>query len=100
MARARYPSCNHKKPQRHLGRIDVNSEDFHAYKVETYDKKGGALLKTILFVKFEDQKGVKMPVQTMVTNHKKGTKTLLQLNNLKINTGLADSIFSVKNLEN
>jgi aromatic-L-amino-acid decarboxylase len=28
MARARYPSCNHKKPQRHLGRIDVNSEDF------------------------------------------------------------------------
>ena len=41
-----------------------------------------------------------MPIQTIVTNHKKGSKTLLQLNNLKVNTGLADGVFSVKNLEN
>lgn len=79
--------------------IYINMDDFHAYKVETYDKKGGALLKTILFVKYEEQKGVKMPVQTMVTNHKKGSKTLLELKNLKVNTGLADTLFSVKNLE-
>lgn len=79
--------------------IYVNMDDFHACKVEAYDKKGGALLKTILFVKYEEQNGIKMPVQTMVTNHKKGTKTLLQLNNLKINGGLSDSVFSVKNLE-
>jgi outer membrane lipoprotein-sorting protein len=77
----------------------INMDDFHAYKVEAYDKNGGALLKTILFVKYEDQKGVKLPVQTSVTNHKKGTKTLLQLNNLKVNAGLADSVFSVKALE-
>jgi outer membrane lipoprotein-sorting protein len=77
----------------------INADDFHAAKVEAYDAKGGALLKTILFVKYDEQKGVKMPVQTMVTNHKKGTKTLLQLNNLKVNTGLSDTVFSVKNLE-
>ena len=78
----------------------INMDDFHAAKVEAYDVKGGALLKTILFVKYDEQKGVKMPVQTMVTNHKKGSKTLLQLNNLQINTGLKDDVFSVKNLEN
>jgi len=80
--------------------IYINMDDNHAYKVEVYDKKGGALWKTILFVKYDDQKGIKMPVQTLVTNHKKGSKTLLQLNNLQINTGLKDDTFSVKNLEN
>jgi hypothetical protein len=77
----------------------INMDDLHAYKIDVYDKKGGALWKTIVFVKYEDQKGVKMPVQTLVTNHKKGSKTLLQLNNLTINTGLKDEVFSVKNLE-
>jgi len=77
----------------------INMDDNHAYKVEAYDAKGGALLKTILFVKYEDQKGLKIPVQTLVTNHKKGSKTLLQMNNLKINAGLKDEVFSVKNLE-
>lgn len=77
----------------------INMDDAHAYKVEVYDKKGGALWKTILFVKYEDQKGIKMPVQTLVMNHKKGSKTLLQLNNLAVNTGLKDEVFSVKNLE-
>jgi len=80
--------------------IYINMDDFHASKVEVFDKKGGALWKTILFVKYEEQKGVKMPVQTLVTNHKKGSKTLLQLNNLKVNAGLKDDVFSVKNLEN
>ena len=77
----------------------VNMDNSHVYKIEAYDKSGGALLKTILFVKFEDQKGLKVPVQTAVTNHKKGTRTLLQLNNLKVNSGLKDDVFSVKNLE-
>jgi len=78
----------------------INMADLHAYKIEAYDKNGGALLKNILFVKFEVQKGVQVPVQTSVTNVKKGTKTLLQLSNLQINTGLKDDVFSVKNLEN
>ena len=78
----------------------INMADNHAYKIEAYDAKGGALLKTILFVKFETQAGCQVPVQTSVSNVKKGTKTLLQLNNLKINSGLKDDVFSVKNLEN
>ena len=78
----------------------INMADNHAYKIEAYDAKGGALLKNILFVKFETQAGCQVPVQTSVTNVKKGTKTLLQLNNLKLNSGLKDDLFSVKNLEN
>jgi len=77
----------------------IGMDDMQAYKIEAYDKSGGALLKTFLFVKFDDQKGVKTPVQTMVTNHKKGTRTLLQLNNLKVNSALKDEVFSIKNLE-
>ena len=77
----------------------INMDDLHAYKIQVYDKKDGALFKTILFVKYEDAKGIKVPVQTLVTNHKKGSKTLLQMNNLQVNTGLKDDVFSVKNLE-
>jgi outer membrane lipoprotein-sorting protein len=77
----------------------IDSKDNEIYKIEAYDKTGGALLKTFLFVKFDTQKGLRTPIQTMVTNHKKGTKTLLQLNGLKVNSGLSDEVFSVKNLE-
>jgi len=77
----------------------VNMDNNFIYKMDCFDKKDGSLLKTILFVKVETIKGILVPTQTMVTNHKKGTKTLLQLNNVDVNTGLKDELFSVKNLE-
>ena len=77
----------------------VNMADNFIYKLDCFDKKDGSLLKTILFVKVDTIKGVLIPVQTVVTNHKKGTRTLLQLNNVDVNTGLKDEVFSVKNLE-
>lgn len=77
----------------------VNADNYGIYKMECYDKKDGSLLKTISFVKIELVQGVLIPTQTAIKNHKKGTTTLLQLGNLKVNTGLADDVFSVKNLE-
>jgi hypothetical protein len=77
----------------------VNMADNFIYKLDCYDKKDGALLKTIVFPKVETMEGVLIPVQTIVTNHKKGSKTLLQLNDVKVNVGLKDEIFSVQQLE-
>lgn len=77
----------------------INMENNFVYKLECYDRKDGALLKTFLFVKVDAIKGILVPVQTMVTNHKKGSKTLLALTDPQINTGLKKDIFTVQNLE-
>ena len=77
----------------------VNMANNFIYKMDCFDKKDGALLKTILFVKVETIKGVLVPTQTLVSNVKKGTKTLMAMANVQVNIGLKDDVFSVKNLE-
>ena len=77
----------------------INMENFGVYQVECFDAKDNSLLKTISFPKIEVVNGILIPTQTMVVNHQKGSKTLLALANLKVNQGLKDDIFSVKNLE-
>ena len=77
----------------------VNMDNSFIYRLDCYDKKDGALVKTIVFPKVESMQGVLVPTQSMVTNVKKGSKTLLQLNEVKVNTGLKDSLFSVQQLE-
>jgi outer membrane lipoprotein-sorting protein len=76
----------------------VNQENHFMYKIEAYGKDGN-LLKTIQMVKVELISGVLMATQTLVENHQKNTKTLLQLSKLKINSGLKADIFTVQNLE-
>ncbi|MGC4118066.1 MAG: outer membrane lipoprotein-sorting protein [Myxococcales bacterium] len=88
------PSCPYSKAI-----AWANADNGHIYKLDCFDKKDGSLLKTILFVKVETFKGMLVPTQMVVTNHKKGTKTLMQLNGVEVNSGLADDVFSVKNLE-
>jgi outer membrane lipoprotein-sorting protein len=77
----------------------LSMDDYQPARIDAFDAKTGALVKTILFPVYEEQKGIKVPVQTLVINLKRGSKTLLQLNNLKVNSGLKDDVFSVKNLE-
>lgn len=77
----------------------VNQDDSFVYKLECFDKKDGALLKTFLFVKVQNIKGVLVPVQTIVTNSKKGTRTLLALTDPQVNSGVKSEVFTVKNLE-
>jgi hypothetical protein len=77
----------------------ANQADHFIYKLECYDKKDGALLKTILFVKVENLKGHLIPTQTLVSNNKAGTKTLLAMDSVQVDTGIPASLFSEKNLE-
>ena len=68
------------------------------YRMAAYGKEG-ALLKTISMVRVDTVSGILTPTQTLVVNHKKGTKTLLQFGDMKVNSGLAANIFTVQNLE-
>jgi len=77
----------------------VNMQDGFIYRMDCFGKKDGALVKTIVFTKVETLKGFLIPTQMVVSNHKKGTKTLLQLNDAQVEVGLPDETFSVKNLE-
>ena len=77
----------------------VNVNNNMIYKLDNFDKKDGSLLKTTLTVKVETIKGILVPTQMIVTNHRKGSKTLMQLNNVEVNVGLKDDVFSVQNLE-
>jgi hypothetical protein len=77
----------------------VNMDNNFVYKLECFDRKDNALLKTFLFVKVDSIKGILVPVQTMVTNNKKGSKTLLALTDPQINSGVGKDVFTVQNLE-
>jgi hypothetical protein len=77
----------------------VNQADHFIYKLECFDKKDGALLKTFLFVKVESVKGHLVPTQTLVSNNKNGTKTLLAMSDLKVDVGADAELFTEKNLE-
>lgn len=77
----------------------INNSDNFIYKMEVYDKKDDKLLKTIFFLDVKKIDGILIPQKTVMMNHKKGSKTLLQLDNLEVNKGLSESIFTVQNLE-
>jgi hypothetical protein len=75
-----------------------NDADNFLYRIEAYGKDG-ALYKTISFPSVQSVSGVLMQSQTLVVNHKKGTKTLLQMSDIKVNSGLKADIFTTQNLE-
>ncbi len=77
----------------------INMQDLVAYKTEYYDKKDGALLKTIVMDETKVLKGYTMPTQTTVTNLKKGSQTQMVLGDLGVDVGVKDSEISVKRLE-
>ncbi len=77
----------------------ISKSDYFTYKLETYDKKDDNLYKTIVMVEVKTIDGVLFPTKTVVENNKEGTKTLLSMSNMKINSGIKDSVFSVQNLE-
>jgi hypothetical protein len=77
----------------------VNQADHFVYRLECYDKKDGALLKTFLFIRVENLKGHLIPIQTLVTNNKNGTKTLLAMTDVQVDVGANAELFTEKNLE-
>jgi hypothetical protein len=77
----------------------VNMDDHFVYRLDCFDRRGGDLLKTILFVKVERLEGCLIPTETLVENFKTGSKTLLAMSGVQVNCGLSPRIFSVQNLE-
>jgi hypothetical protein len=77
----------------------ANQADHFIYRLECFDKKDGALVKTISFVKVENFKGHLIPTQTLVVNNKAGTKTLLAMADVKVDVGTNAELFTEKNLE-
>lgn len=77
----------------------ISKNDYFNYKIEAYDKKDDKLLKKIVFVEVKEIEGILNPIKIVVENEKESTKTLLIINNIKINSGIKDEIFTIQNLE-
>lgn len=79
----------------------ISRTDNFAYKIECYEQSDSTKLSKIIVMKdVKNINGVLIPTKLVVDNKKKGSKTLLQQSNIQLNTGLNDSIFSIKNLTN
>lgn len=79
----------------------INKADDFMYKVECFDKKNpDQKFKTILFAEVKNINGILITTIIDVDNIKESHKTILKRENIKINTGLKDSIFSIQNLTN
>jgi outer membrane lipoprotein-sorting protein len=75
----------------------VEKENSGIVKMETYDKKG-MLWKTFTFT-IEVIQGINIPKKTEINNVQENHKTVLELNAIKVNSGLKSDIFSMQNLE-
>lgn len=79
----------------------ISKSDNFAYKVECYDKKSSSrLIKVIVMKEVKTINGVMIATKMVVDNKEKDHKTLMVMEDVKLNTGLKDSIFSIKNLTN
>ena len=77
----------------------INKDNWFAYKIESFDKKRkDRMIKTIVMLDVKDYNGVLIPEKIVVDNHKDNHKTLLQRQDIKVNVGLKDDIFTVQNL--
>jgi outer membrane lipoprotein-sorting protein len=77
----------------------LDREDATFRKVELYDKKDGALLKTLVLSGFETIEKVPTPHRIEMTNVKRGTRTVLEVSDIRYNRGLADEVFTERTLE-
>ncbi|MCG8572512.1 MAG: outer membrane lipoprotein-sorting protein [Spirochaetes bacterium] len=78
----------------------ISKIDSFSYKVECYDKKRLDLkTKTIVSLSVKAFKGILIPEQMVIDNHKENHKTLLQDSNIQVNIGLSPEIFTIQNME-
>ncbi len=77
----------------------LDRKDSTIRKVEFYDKKDGQLLKTLALSSFETIDGLPTARHLEMANAKKGTKTVMDLAEVKYNRGLADEVFTERVLE-
>ncbi len=77
----------------------LDREDSTFRKIEFYDKKDGALVKTLTLGGFQAIDGIPTAQRVEMSNAKRGTKTVLELSETRYNRGLADEVFSERTLE-
>lgn len=78
----------------------ISKKDYFIYRSDCYDKKDdNGLIKTIVVVEVKVIDRVIIPTKIVVDNFKTKGKTLFKIENVQINVGLKDNIFSVQNLE-
>ena len=77
----------------------VSKEDYFVYKNEAYDKKVGNLWKISVFLDVRNISGVLVAHKMVIDNRKDNHKTLISYDNVKINIGIPNNIFTVQNLE-
>lgn len=75
-----------------------NMKDNFVYKTEAYDKNGN-VWKTLYVLKTQIIDGIIVPTDSLIVNVKDNSKTRLQVKEVKLNTGINASVFSIQNLE-
>jgi outer membrane lipoprotein-sorting protein len=77
----------------------LDRKDSMFRKIEFYDKKDGALVKTLVLAVFKTIENLPTPHRVEMTNAKKGTKTTLEASEVRYNRGLGDEVFTERTLE-
>ncbi|MBN2534508.1 MAG: outer membrane lipoprotein-sorting protein [Spirochaetales bacterium] len=77
----------------------ISKDDSFAYKIECYDKKNKTLLKTILFLETTVIDTIIIAKRMVIDNNSQGTKTIMELQDIKVNQDIPDTIFSLQNLD-
>jgi outer membrane lipoprotein-sorting protein len=79
----------------------INKDNYFVYKRECYDREARPrLIKTIVVVETETVDGIIIFTKMAVDNHEDSHQTLLLRENVQVNIGVPDDIFTVRNLEN
>jgi len=76
----------------------INMDNYFTYKIDVYNKKSN-LLKKVMNIEVKDINGVLIPTRMVVDNIEENHKTLMMIDNPKVNSGLPDSIFEINNLQ-
>lgn len=68
-------------------------------RMELHDAKDGALWKTMSLSEFTTIDGIPTPKLLVMSNEKKGTKTRMELSEVRYNRGIPDDLFTERQLE-
>lgn len=78
----------------------VRKDNYFVYKEEMYDKSQDRHIKTLLAKEVIEIDGIMIAAKMKIINHKDKHQTFYVEQNHKVNAGMIDNIFTVKNLEN
>ena len=80
----------------------INKNNYYAFKHQCFEEEGASeiLLKTIYLLNTQKINGIPVTTQMVVENHQSGHSTIFQLQDVRVNSGLSESLFTLQNLTN